>query len=772
MAEILGEPVGKTVGYRVRLEKAVSEQTRIEVVTEGILTRLLQDDPTLEGISAILFDEFHERSLQADLDLALTLDTQNVLRPDLRIILMSATLDAGGIGRWLEAPVIRSLGQMYPVETHYLSPAEMAAAGNNQTQKLVYLTTRTIRKALTEHQEGDILVFLPGLGEMKRVADNLEPTLPPETELHLLHGELSLSQQQAAINPAPKSKRKVVLATSIAETSLTIRGVRIVIDGGLARVSKFMPRTGFTNLITVPVSQASADQRRGRAGRLGPGICYRLWTTADQLHLVPQLPPEILEADLSSLALELAVWGVKDIASLKWLDMPPAAALSQARDLLIRLEAITPVSKPTAHGKMLATLGMPPRLGHLVVRGKELRVGPTACTLAAMLAERDILKPVDATNRTIIPDLQLRLEVLAGSKFTIPGFTVEQAVLRRIKQQAQNLEQRLQLKKNEVIEPEIAGLLTAFAFPERLAQRETSGRVRLATGQRAALSTELFGEADFYGVAHLDNSQQPKILLAAPISKAEILKHFASQVEELPEVKWDENSGKIVARKVTRLGALILEETVLTKPDPELIANALFTVLKERGITRIPWNDTAQNIRQRLAFLHQLVPETWPDVSDQALEVNLDNWLKPHLTGLRSFAEVQKLDFAELLLSELSWEQRTEMEKLAPNQLEVPTGSRIAIDYSKPEAPVLAVRLQEIFGMLETPCIGGGKVPLLIHLLSPAYRPVQVTRDLHSFWTSGYFEVRKDLRGRYPKHYWPEDPLTAAPVRGVKRKMK
>ncbi|MBK0402459.1 ATP-dependent helicase HrpB [Adhaeribacter sp. BT258] len=771
MADLLSEKPGQTVGYRVRMEKAVSAETKIEVVTEGILTRMLQDDPTLENVSAILFDEFHERSLQADLSLALALDAQNVLRPDLRLVLMSATLDAAFIGDWLEAPVITSAGRQFPIETHYLLPAEVAAAGNQPAKRLTELVPKAIRKALKEHPEGDILVFLPGLGEMRRVSEMLQNSLPENTDLHLLHGELTLQQQQAAIKPAPAGRRKVVLATSIAETSLTLEGVRMVIDGGFARVPKFMPRTGLTTLVTVPVSQAAADQRRGRAGRLGPGICYRLWSAADQLQLPTQLSPEICEADLSNVALELAVWGVKNIMDLKWLDVPPAAALAQARDLLFRLEAISENNQPTAHGRALARLGLNPRLGHLVMRGHEQNLGATACALASLLAERDILKSVSAERSEPNPDLHLRLEILSGKRPHTPGFQTDENALRRIKDQAGQLKQRLGEKQN-TLDPDAAGLLTALAYPERIAQREHSGLVRLATGQKARLATELFSEAEFYGIAHLETGQQPRVLLAAPLSKTELLQHFAAQTEKIQEIKWEANAERIVARQITRLGALILEENTLSKPDPDKMAEVLLGVIREKGLARLPWSEKAIKTRQRLAFLHHLDPENWPDLSEAFLTSELENWLLPHLTGLRSWNDVSRLDFNELLLTELSWERRTEMDRLAPTHLEVPTGSNIPLDYTKPEAPVLAVRLQEVFGMLETPKIGGGKVPLLMHLLSPAHRPVQVTKDLRSFWNSGYFEVRKDLRGRYPKHHWPEDPLKADPVRGVKRKPK
>ncbi|MGV3588667.1 MAG: ATP-dependent helicase HrpB [Adhaeribacter sp.] len=769
LSDLINEPVGQTVGYRVRLERAISAKTQIEVVTEGILTRLLQDDPALEGIAAIIFDEFHERSLQADLGLALALDAQAVLRPDLRLLVMSATLDATAVGNWLEAPVVRSEGRMFPVETFYATPAEVAAAGNRPGEKLKQLVPKYIRQALQKHSAGDLLVFLPGLGEMRTLNQQLEGKLPPEADVHLLHGELSLAQQQAAIQPAIPGRRKIVLATSIAETSLTIEGVKIVIDGGYARVAKFIPRSGLTTLITLPVSQAAADQRRGRAGRLGPGICYRLWTSAEQLQLPARQSPEICEADLSSLMLELAIWGIKEPTALKWLDAPPAAAISLARDLLQRLEALDQNGNPTKHGKELAALGLPPRLGHLVRRGHELGLGNTACSLAALLAERDILKASGLGRDQILPDLQLRLEILAGKSLQTPGFVIDANTLRRVREQARSLRQRLREPESQ-LDLDAIGLLTALAYPDRLAQKETSGRLKLVTGQRVALQTELFNESEFYAVAHLDNSAQPRVALAASLTKAEILQHFAGQITQQQEVRWDAQTERVVARQVKTLGALILEENLLQNPDPELVAETLLQAITAKGINRLPWSGEAQNTRQRLAFLHYLEPEKWPDVSDEALTININEWLRPHLLGLKSWEQVGRLNLTQPLLANLTWEKQQEMEKLAPTHLEVPSGSRIALDYTVKEAPVLAVRLQEVFGMVDTPQIAGGRVPLLIHLLSPASRPVQVTRDLRSFWRNGYFEVRKDLRGRYPKHHWPEDPLSAPPTRGTKKR--
>src|SRR6476661_621726 len=746
LAQLLGEPVGRTIGYRVRLDSKVSADTRVEVITEGILTRMLQDDPALEGVAAVVFDEFHERSLNADLGLALALDAQAVLRPELRILIMSATLEAQRLGQWLPAPVVSSAGFLFPIETHYLDPRRAAALPNKPSERLAELVPTQVRQALTAHSEGDILVFLPGVADLQRSAKRLSETLPQHVDLHLLHGELPLEAQDAALRPVGGGRRKVILATSIAETSLTIEGVRVVIDGGYARVPRFLPRTGFTTLETVPVARAAADQRRGRAGRLAPGTCYRLWTEAEH-HLLPaHRAPEIHTADLSGLALELALWGAADANALRWIDTPPAAAMSQARELLLRLGALNGESvkseelkinktqsdsaafnsslltfnslKPTPHGRQLAKLGMPPRLGHLVVRGQELKQGPAAASLAALLAERDLLRWTTPTDpRPLPPDLRLRLEAMSSGRPPLPGLALHHATLQRVRDVARHLQGRLagsgsstpqQLANGPV------GLLTALAYPDRIAQRETHDRLRLVTGQR-----------------------------------------------------------------VRRLGALLLAESVIGQPDKELVTQALLTYLQEAGVTRLNWTDGARRLQQRLEFMRLHFGQTegedmeWPASDDETLRAELPQWLGPHLEGLKTLDQVQRLDLMEPLLARLpgGWSQRQQLERLAPADLEVPSGSHITLDYSDPAAPVLAVKLQELFGLTETPTVGGGRVPLLLHLLSPGGRPAQVTRDLRSFWEKGYFEVRKDLKGRYPKHPWPDKPMEHIPTRLTKKRL-
>lgn len=808
LAQLLGESVGRTVGYRVRLDSKVSKETRIEVITEGILTRMIQDDPALEDVACVVFDEFHERSLNADLGLALALDAQAVLRPELRILLMSATLEAQRLGQWLPAPVVSSAGFLFPIETHYLDPRRAAALPNKPGERLAELVPAQVREALAHHP-GDVLVFLPGVADLQRIDRKLGDSLPPNTDLHLLHGELPLEAQNAALRPAPAGRRKVILATSIAETSLTIEGVRVVIDGGFARVPRFVPRTGFTTLETVPVARASADQRRGRAGRLAPGTCYRLWTEAEQHQLPAHRPPEIHTADLSGLVLELALWGASDPSSLRWLDAPPTAAVAQARELLRRLGAVEvrskngevsvdsasvaadfsaptppllpPHSLPTPHGRALAKLGLPPRLGHLVVRGTELGHGPAAAALAALLAERDLLRWATPNDpRPLPPDLRLRLEALASGRPPLPGLALHHATWQRVRDVARHLQSRLGLQKEQAATPSFTnapvGLLTALAYPDRLAQREAPDRLRLVTGQRVSLRTEdVDPQAQFFAVAYLaGTAATPRATLAAPLAKEELETVFAEQISTTDEVRYDAATQRVAGRRVRRLGALLLSEIVIGQPDAVLVARALLDYLQEAGLGKLNWTAGAQQLRQRLAFLHQLIGgEPWPSFEEEALRADLPAWLGQHLAGLKSLDQVQRLDLTEALLSRLpgGWAQRQELDRLAPTALEVPSGSRITLDYADPAAPVLAVKLQELFGLTETPTVAAGQVPLLLHLLSPGGRPAQVTRDLRSFWEKGYFEVRKDLKGKYPRHPWPDKPMEHIPTKLTKKRL-
>jgi ATP-dependent helicase HrpB len=821
LAQLLGEPVGRTIGYRVRLDSKVSKDTRVEVITEGILTRMIQDDPALEGVAAVVFDEFHERSLNADLGLALALDAQAVLRDDLRILIMSATLEAQRLGQWLPAPVVSSAGFLFPIDTHYLDPRR-AALPNKPNERLAELVPAQVKAALNAHPEGDILVFLPGVGDLQRSARKLQDSLPDHVDLHLLHGELPLETQDAALRPVGGGRRKVILATSIAETSLTIEGVRVVIDGGFARVPRFVPRTGFTTLETVPVARAAADQRRGRAGRLAPGTCYRLWTEAEHHNMPAHRPPEIHTADLSSLALELALWGAATPTALRWLDVPPAAAFAQAQELLVRLGALvgnegkgvggyecigadSPVStptllpshpptlKPTPHGRKLAALGLPPRLGHLVVRGQELGHGPAAAALAALLAERDLLRWASPTDtRPTPPDLRLRLEALASGRPPLPGLALHHATLQRARDVARNLTGRMGKSANSPIHSfthSPVGLLTALAYPDRIAQRETHDRLRLVTGQRVSLNTtDVDPQATFFAVAHLaGTASAPRATLAAPLGQDELELAFADQITTSDEVRYDAATQRVTGRRVRRLGALLLDEKVIGQPDPALVARALLDYLQEAGVSKLNWTPAARQLQQRLEFLRQHFPASeenlttanqqlttiWPAFDDNTLARELPDWLAPHLTGLKTLDQVQRLDLYEPLLARLpgGWNQRQELDRLAPAALEVPSGSHISLDYADPAAPVLAVKLQELFGLTETPTVAAGRVPLLLHLLSPGGRPAQVTRDLRSFWEKGYFEVRKDLKGRYPRHPWPDKPMEHIPTRLTKKRL-
>jgi ATP-dependent helicase HrpB len=776
MSQLLGEGVGGTVGFRVRGETRVSGVTRIEVVTEGILTRMLQSDPSLDDVGLVIFDEFHERSLDADLALALTLETRDVLRPDLRVLVMSATLDGAGVARLLgDAPVITSEGKAHQVETRYVE-----RRGDARVEDA---TASVVRRALAA-EEGDVLVFLPGAAEIRRVHDLLaHEELPPRTRIRPLHGTLSPAEQDEAILPSPAGDRKVVLATSIAETSLTIEGVRVVVDSGLSRVPRFSPRTGMTSLTTVRVSRASADQRRGRAGRVAPGVCYRLWAEHEQHHLVAHTSPEILEADLAALALELAAFGVENPGTLRWLDEPPSAAYAQARELLVELGALEPASESptggriTPRGRRMAGLPLHPRLAHMVVEAETLGVLSLACDLAALLSERDPIRghpdnPPDA-------DIESRLALVRQRAHTLPpGQSANGDALRRIRAESARLRAALGGQRTAELPREAgaddtaaAGILLAFAYPDRIGQLRSprSGRFLLRNGNGAALSgAQSLSDSAYIVAAELDGRRpESRIFLAARVELAELERHFADQITLDQEIAWDAREQAVVAREQERLGALVLAERPLRQPDPDVVVAALLDGIRQAGVDALPWTDGARTLRQRLAFLHR-VDASWPDVSDAALDEALGAWLGPYVGRARSLADIARVDLAGALLSTLPWEQRAVIEELAPSHVVVPSGSRIPIDYSDESAPVLAVRLQEMFGMADTPRIARGTVPLTVHLLSPAHRPVQVTRDLAGFWRTSYFDVRKEMRGRYPKHYWPDDPMQAEPTRRAK----
>jgi ATP-dependent helicase HrpB len=758
MARLRGETVGETVGYRVRMETRVSSRTRLEVVTEGVLTRMLQHDPSLDGVAAVIFDEFHERSLHADLGLALALQTQALLRPELRIIVMSATLDTAPVAALLgNARSIRAGGRSYPVETVYLPRRNEA--------RIEDAVAGAIRRALEQH-EGDVLAFLPGRAEIGRTAERLERAgLPGGVAVLPLYGDLPQDAQDRAIAPSPPGRRKVVLATAVAETSLTIEGVRVVVDSGVMRVPRFSPRTGMTRLATVAVSRAAADQRRGRAGRLGPGFCYRLWTDAENAALLAQRPAEILEADLAPLALELAAWGVHDPAELRWLDPPPAAAYAQARELLHALDALDADGRLAAHGRALAQLALHPRLAHMLLRATSLGNAALACDLAALLAERDVLHAIDGAAD---PDVRLRLPLLRGARSAPHGHRIDAGAVRRAAAEARHWRNRLRIDvgKHSADESDV-GLLLALAYPDRIGQRRSQGRFLLRNGRGVAMDAHHpLAREDYIVAAEVGgHGRDVKVFLAAPLQRALIEEHFAAHVVSHSEVRWDAASRSVRATTTRRLGALLLGERPLRDPPQDAVTAALLDGIRSDGMSALPWSREADRLRQRIAFLHALDPDGWPDVSDEGLLARLPDWLAPWLLRARSGDDLRRIDLGEALLTGIAGSRRASIDTLAPTHLQVPSGSRIPIDYSDPAAPVLAVRLQEVFGLTETPAIAGGRVPLTLHLLSPAHRPVQVTRDLASFWRTGYFDVRRDLRGRYPKHYWPDDPLHAEATR-------
>jgi ATP-dependent helicase HrpB len=793
MSATLGERVGETVGYRMRLDTRVGPRTRIEVVTEGILTRMLQHDLALDGVGLVIFDEFHERSLAGDTGLALTLAAADSLRDDLKILVMSATLDGLAVARLLgEAPVVRSEGRAWPVETrHQPSRGDQPQSTGYQRRSALEAHVARVVRDVVATEAGSVLVFLPGAGEIRRVEALLRGLLPGDVSLNPLHGSLPIETQDTAIALAPPGQRKVVLATSIAETSLTIEGIRVVVDSGLMRIPRFSPGTGMTRLETVRVSRASADQRRGRAGRIEPGVCVRCWSAGEDAGLVPYTRPEILDADLAPLTLDLASAGFTDPGELRWLDLPPAAAFAQARELLQLLGAVDDKGRITAHGSAMAELGTHPRLAHMLLWTSERGVDTpaTAASLAAILEERDLLRGAGGPPPS---DVQLRLDAVARDidDVMLGGAMVDRGLVHRVRDVAAEWRRRMgsrlaaaplarpdtfrppgpipRVAREDSVSP---GILLALAYPDRVARRrDAPGRFLLRNGRGATLPlTDPLAQAEWIVAAQIDDAgRDGRITLAASLDPAELVAYAAEQVITRDEIAWNETTRSVQARRRTMLGALMLGDSAIPDVDPERISAALLDGIARIGVGALPWSGAATSLRQRLAFLRHH-DRTWPDVSDEALGATLVVWLGPHVGGIRKLADLSRVDLGSVLRAMLTWEQRRQLDELAPERIQVPSRSRISVDYSDPAAPALAVRLQEVFGMNETPRLGG-RVPVTMQLLSPAYRPVQVTRDLASFWKTGYFDVRKDLRGRYPKHHWPEDPLTAPAVHGAKRR--
>ncbi|WP_234283496.1 MULTISPECIES: ATP-dependent helicase HrpB [unclassified Halomonas] len=752
MAESLGEPVGQTVGYRMRGESRVGPGTRLEVVTQGVLTRMLQDDPLLDGVTGIVFDEFHERSLEADLGLALALDAQSV-RDDLRLLVMSATLDVEALlGVLGEAtPLLESQGRSFPVETRY-RPLSFRSNSSSRDDAAGQ-QARAIGEALALC-EGDALVFLPGVAEIRRLARELA-SRQPELAVRELHGRLPLEEQRRALKPEPDGRRRVVLSTAIAESSVTVDGVRIVIDAGQERVPVFQPRSGLSRLETRRVNRASADQRRGRAGRQGPGLCLRLW--AEEQPLQAHGEPEMLQADLAPLAFELARWGIVEPAELAWVTPPPTGALAAGRELLQRLGVLDETLLLTALGRACVRWPTHPRLAAMLARAGELDAVPLACALVAALEGRDLDGEQDL-ERT----LQVRL--------------AQPAAHRQWQREAQRLA-RIDGLSLEVPTLAPLGELLALAYPDRVAQRihhdAGPGRFRLASGGLATLpERHPLAHAELLVAADLDGQASgARIFRGVAIARSRLEALFPQTREWRASLEWSEEQGRLVGEQVRGLGAVVLERKPLQTLPPEAVRQALLDALRRRG--ELPFGDNDEQLRGRVALLRRDLGDTWPDWSLPVLLDTLETWLGPHLDGVRSLDAVARLPLGRFLLDSLAWPQRRQLDELAPERLAVPSGSQIRLDYTpclEGRAPVLAVKLQEVFGWRDSPRIAEGRVAVLLHLLSPARRPLQVTADLASFWANGYPEVRREMRGRYPKHPWPEDPATAEATARTKRR--
>lgn len=734
MAASLGQKAGGIVGYRTRLQSRIGPDTRIEVVTEGVFTRMILEDPTLEGVGAVLFDEFHERSLDADLGLALARESQSVLRDDLRLVVMSATLDIAGVSKLLDgAPVIEAEGRMFPVETHYL--------GRNVAERFEDAVARAVMQALGD-QTGSVLVFLPGQGEIHRTVQRLNERLrDPSVDVVALYGALDKGEQDRAIEPAPPGRRKVVLATSVAETSLTIEGVRVVVDGGLSRVPRFEPSSGLTRLATVKVSRSSAEQRRGRAGRVEPGVCYRLWDEEQTRGLVPHQRPEIQEADLTAFALDLARWGAKSVEGLALLDPPPAGALAEARKVLNRLGALDEKGDLTAHGRRLTRIPLAPRLAHMVAVASDQDDALSGAKIAAVLSEPGLGGSA--------VDLHERLK----------GLERDRSPRAR---DAMKLAERWARAAGGGSGGEAdAGLLLAEAFPERIARaRGKPGEVLLASGRGAFLDpTEHMAREPWLAVAELGGGDsRDRIRLAAALDAATLESDLAHRIEVEDRLA-REPSGKPVIRRIRRIGALVLDEKVVGAPDRAAMTAALKSEVAAGGLGALNWGEQASALRARLAFLRGL-DTIWPDVSDDGLMATREDWLWPLLEGARSLGEIGDGKLAEALRSLIPWDLQRQLDVLAPPRLTTALGSA-NIDYAAEGGPRVEIRVQELFGVKTHPVVGGGRAPLTLSLLSPARRPVQVTKDLPGFWAGSWTAVRSEMRGRYPRHPWPEDPANA-----------
>lgn len=752
MSQLIDDEVGKTIGYRVRFDNKVSDKTQIEVLTEGILTRMIHSDNSLEGVGLVIFDEFHERSIHADVALALCREAQQILRPDLKIMIMSATLDMPQLTSLLKAPSVVSKGRQYPVDIKYV--------GQQDWIMLPEMTARTIVQASKEHT-GDILAFFPGEGEIRKCEEILRKALK-DFAIHPLYGQLPQGKQFAAIRPDKNNKRKVVLATSIAETSLTIEGIKVVVDTGYGRTSKFDPKSGLSRLETVQISKDSAEQRAGRAGRLSSGFCYRMWSKGTHARLDQHRTPEIMEADLASLVLDMSKWGITNINELTWLSPPPKASLFQASDTLHQLNALAH-SKITDHGKKIHSLPSHPRIAHMLLEADEHHSLELATDIAALLEERDPLGREDGI------DINLRIETLRrfrsenrlGRKFS------------RIEKVAESYRRMFDIEpENDPIDPYETGLILSHAYPERIAfaRPGNNAQFQLSNGKYAMVGhrDDLAHEA-WLAIANMDaRDGMGKVFMASPINPRDL----APLVKEQEVITWDTKRGGLIATKDLRIGSIVLQSKPLPDPDETHLVNAISEALKKEGAHLLDFNEDVEQWQNRIRSLRKWNPQDgWPDVSTNTLLMSNQEWLSPYLEGIKKPEDLKKINLKEILHHSLEFDKQQLLENLAPSKITVPSGSSVAILYrSDAKPPILSVRLQELFGMADTPQVNNGKQNLLIQLLSPGYKPVQITSDLRSFWDNTYFEVKKDLKRRYPKHSWPDDPWSAEAVKGVKRK--
>jgi len=811
MAFLLGEKVGKTVGYQIRQDNCFGDKTKILVVTEGILTRKLQADPELKKTALVIFDEFHERSLHADLSLALCLQSQQILREDLKILVMSATLNTDAVATLLDnAPIIQSEGRSFPVENKYLGNIIRQHNTNPQQQLMINLTN-TVKKIIHEH-EGNCLVFLPGVKEINQLSRQIKQILDKESISNLLiaplHGSLNKQQQDLAIAAPPassshKAMRKIVLATNIAETSITIEGISCVIDSGLERILDYSPASGMNRLNTRSISQDSAVQRSGRAGRLSAGVCYRMWTAEQQPHLAKHVSAEILHSDLSSLVLELANWGVTQMDDMQWMDLPPAGATEQAKTLLQQLGAIDELENINAHGRNMLKLGTHPRLAHMMLAALQLDQAYHACLIASLLTEKDIFQAARSDkNAEKSADIHDRINILAHGRFNHQGIDSQQCkriiqtaddFFRRLKQCRESISHKGALNKDRP-DANYSGVLLAYAYPDRIAKRRNANEARylLSNGKGAVIPPFLQHHLhEYLVVANLDanfsaNRGEACIYLAADISADQLQEYFSENIQYEERVQWNENTQRVEVKQTNRMGKIMLEESiqndVKNTKTQEAIQQCLMQAVRDTKLECLNWSAKALSLKQRVQFINhhldnsaalkkQFGDAPLPDFSEQRLSDTIDAWLQPHLSHENSLKQCLKLDLYSLLLNQLSWEQQQLIKQLAPERISVPSGSAVNIDYSDQEQPVLAVRLQEVFGLYDTPTLFNGQCKLMMHLLSPARKPMQVTQDLNSFWKTTYHDVKKELRGKYKRHYWPDDPFTAQATSKTKKQM-